>query len=132
MDNPTTTPSTAPFSEAEDEDFVCPDCNGCGEVQCVNLGEDYRSDTLPCPTCIAREYASERAALLSAQSGTDVAKAVVGYDEVDTRLLKEIGLDYMAALAKDLRGQKLQIAANSLEAAVRILKPIIEQDNSNG
>ena len=44
-----------------DDDFVCPDCMGDGEVQCVNLGPTYRSDTLPCPTCIAHEIEQERA-----------------------------------------------------------------------
>ena len=44
-----------------DDDFVCPDCVGDGEVQCVNLGPTYRSDTLPCPTCIAHEIEQERA-----------------------------------------------------------------------
>ena len=44
-----------------DDDFICPDCVGDGEVQCVNLGPTYRSDTLPCPTCIAHEIEQERA-----------------------------------------------------------------------
>ena len=44
------------------EEYVCPDCMGSGEVQCVNLGENSRSDELPCPTCIATEIEKERLA----------------------------------------------------------------------
>lgn len=43
------------------DEIECPDCGGCGEVQCVNLGQDGQDRILPCPTCIAAENGECRA-----------------------------------------------------------------------
>jgi hypothetical protein len=45
------------------DDKECPDCGGCGEVQCINLGEDGHDEDLPCPTCGAQEHAEKETEL---------------------------------------------------------------------
>lgn len=44
------------------EEEECPHCLGCGEIQCVNVGEDGGEETLPCPTCVSRELNARIAA----------------------------------------------------------------------
>ncbi len=48
------------MSDIEADDYECPHCCGTGEVQCVNLGPDGFSESLPCPTCVSREYEGYR------------------------------------------------------------------------